>query len=82
MGVKGLKNLDVPKVSGINQTSENFLEDRVPVTGIQLTENLIHILRNLRLSIKTFLKKTVRAEAKNGRHISLLPPLKLKVIKK
>ena len=58
MGVKGLKNLDVPKVSGINQTSENFLEDRVPVTGIQLTENLIHILRNLRLSIKTFLKKT------------------------
>lgn len=54
MGVKGLKNVDVPKVSGINQISENFLEDRVPVTAIQLIENLIHILRNLRLSIKTF----------------------------
>ena len=54
MSVKGLKNVDVPKVSGINQISKNFLEDRVPVTAIRLTENLIHILRNLRLSIKTF----------------------------
>ena len=85
---KILKNLDVTKASGIDQTSARFLKDGAPVIAIHLA-NIINLSIKLDTSpsqctiakIKRLFKKGTKTEAKNYRPISLLPLIS-KVIEK
>ena len=85
---KILKNLDVTKASGIDQTSARFLKDGAPVIAIHLT-NIINLSIKLDTfpsqctiaKIKPLFKKGTKTEAKNYRPISLLPLIS-KVIEK
>ena len=85
---KILKNLDVTKASGIDQTSARFLKDGAPVIAIHLA-NIINLSIKLDTSpsqctiakIKPLFKKGTKTEAKNYRPISLLPLIS-KVIEK
>ena len=85
---KDFKELNVVKVSGIDQISARFLKDGAPVIAIHLT-SIINLLIKLDTfpsqckiaKIKPLFKKGIKTEAKNNGPISLLP-LILKVIEK
>ena len=77
---KILKNLDVTKPSEIDQTSAKFLKDGAPVIAVH-PGNIVNLPIKLDIfplkwktsKIKLLLKKRIKTEAKNYRHISLLP---------
>ena len=75
-----LKNLDVPKATGIDKIFGKFLKDNAPVIVIHLA-NIINLSKCKIEKIKSLFKKGVKTEAKNYRHISLLH-LILKVTEK
>ena len=86
---KDFKELNVVKVSGIDQISARFLKDGAPVIAIYLTNIIINLLMRLDTfpsqckiaKIKPLFKKGIKTETKNYRPISLLPLIS-KVIEK